>query len=120
MVERVVAEFEEREKAGARELAYSVGNQRAFNIERNGCDMCHQKKPASAQRKVFTTPLLAEANKRRNTKQFTKKKSHCQRGGVRGDANQNTSSKRMIRHVKRYSNDEAAALRKNHVVRPMN
>ena len=46
------------------------------------------------QRKVFTTPLLVEANKRRNTKQFTRMKPRCQRGGVRGVANQNTPSKR--------------------------
>ena len=45
------------------------------------------------QRKVFTTPLLTEAKSCRNTEQFTKKKSHCQRGGVRGVANQNAPSK---------------------------
>ena len=48
------------------------------------------------QQIVFTTPLLAEANKRRNTKQFTKKKPRCQRGRVRGMGNQNTSPKPVI------------------------
>ena len=70
---------------------------------------------SALQRKVFTTPLLTEANKRRNTNQFTKKKPHCQRGGVRGVANQNTSSKGTTRQTERCSNDEAVALRKNHV-----
>ena len=70
----------------------------------------------AGQRKVFTTPLLTEANKHRDTQQFTKKNPRCQRGGVRGVANQNTSSKRAMRQTKRLSNDEAAALRKNHVV----
>ena len=72
----------------------------------------------AAQRKVFTTPLLAEANKRRNTKQFTKKKSRCQRGGVRGVANQNATTERTNQETERCSKDEAAALRKNHVVGP--
>ena len=45
-----------------------------------------------AQRKVFTTPLLSEAKSDRNTKQFTKKKSRCQRGGVRGVANHNAAT----------------------------
>jgi hypothetical protein len=40
-----------------------------------------------AQRTVFTTPLLTEVNKRRNTNQFTKEKPPCQRVGVRGSAN---------------------------------
>ena len=47
-----------------------------------------------AQRKVFTTPLLSEAQKCRNTKQFTKKKSRCQKGGVRGVAYQNATTER--------------------------
>ena len=49
---------------------------------------------SAAQRKVFTTPLLSEANKRRSCNQFTKKKSRCQRGGVRGVANQNATTER--------------------------
>ena len=58
MVKRVAAKLEEREEAGARELADSVGNQRAFQVERNGCDSCHLGKSASddRQRKFFTTP----------------------------------------------------------------
>ena len=72
----------------------------------------------AAQRKVFTTPLLAEANKRRNTKQFTKKNPRCQRGGVRGVANQHATTERTNLQTERYSKDEAVALRKNHVVRP--
>ena len=40
-------------------------------------------------RKVFTTPLLTEANKRHSSKQFTNKKPRCQRGGVRRVVNQN-------------------------------
>ena len=62
------------------------------------------------------TPLLSEAKKRRNTKQFTKKKPRYHRGGVRGVANQNATSERMIQQTIRCSNDEAAALRKNHVM----
>ena len=46
------------------------------------------------QRKVFTTPLLSEAKSDRNSEQFTKKKSRCQRGGVRGVANQNATTER--------------------------
>ena len=69
------------------------------------------------QRKVFTTPLLSEVKSDRNTDQFTKKKSRCQRGGVRGVANQNATKERTNLRTKRYSNVEAAALRKNHVVR---
>ena len=69
------------------------------------------------QRKVFTTPLLSEAKSDRNTEQFTKKKSGCQRGGVRGVANQNALTERTNLQTKRCSKDEAAALRKNHVVR---
>ena len=68
------------------------------------------------QRKVFTTPLLSEAKSGRNTEQFTKKKSRCQRGGVRGVANQNVTTERTDQQTKRCSKDEAAALRKNHVV----
>ena len=49
---------------------------------------------SSGQRKVFTTPFLAEINKHRNTNQFIKKKPPCQRGGVRDVANKNISSKR--------------------------
>ena len=73
---------------------------------------------SSAQRKVFTTPLLTEAKSHRNSTQFTKKKSCCQRGGVRGAANQNATTERTNPQTKRCSKDEAAALRKNHVVRP--
>ena len=69
-----------------------------------------------AQRKVFTTPLLSEAKSDRNTNQFTKKKSRCQRGGVRGLANQNATTERTNLQTKRCSKDEAAALRKNHVM----
>jgi hypothetical protein len=69
----------------------------------------------AAQRKVFTTPLLSEAQSDRNTEQFTKKKSRCQRGGVRGVANQNAATERTILQTKQRSKDEAAALRKNHV-----
>ena len=75
--------------------------------------------PRDAQRKVFTTPLLTEAKSVRNTKQFTKKKSRCQRGGVRGVANQNATTERINLQIERCSKDEAAALRKNHVGRPM-
>ena len=71
----------------------------------------------AAQRKVFTTPLLTEAKSHRNTEQFTKKESRCQRGGVRGVANQNATTERTNQQTKRSSKDEAAALRKNHVVR---
>ena len=46
------------------------------------------------QRKVFTTPLLSEVKSDRNTQQFTKKKSRCQRGGVRGVVNQNATTER--------------------------
>ena len=65
---------------------------------------------------VFTTPLLSEAKSGRNTEQFTKKKSRCQRGGVRGVANQNVTTERTDQQTKQCSKDEAAALRKNHVV----
>ena len=64
------------------------------------------------QRKVFTTPLLSEAKSGRNTDQFTKKKSRCQRGGVRGAANQNATTERTNLQTKRCSKDEAAALGK--------
>ena len=73
---------------------------------------------SDTQRKVFTTPLLAEAKSDRNTEQFTKKKSRCQRGGVRGVAYQNATKERRKLQTKRCSKVEAAALRKNHVVRP--
>ena len=69
---------------------------------------------------VFTTPLLTEVKSDRNCNQFTKNKSRCQRGGVRGIANQNATTERMILQAKRRSKDEAAALRKNHVRRPLN
>ena len=72
---------------------------------------------SARQRKVFTTPLLTEAKSDRNGNQFTKKKSRCQRDGVRGVANQNATTERTILQTKRCSKDEAAALRKNHVVR---
>ena len=55
-----------------------------------------------AQRKVFTTPLLTEANKRRNTKQFTKKKPRCQRGGVRGTAVAGNLEERLGRCILKY------------------
>ena len=71
------------------------------------------------QRKVFTTPLLSEAKKRRNCEQFTKKKSRCQIGGVRGVANRAASPKRAAWQAKQWSKDEAADLRKNHVSRPL-
>ena len=54
---------------------------------------------------------------RRNANQFTKKNPRCQRGGVRGVANQNATTERTNLQTKRRSKDEAAALRKNHVVR---
>ena len=72
---------------------------------------------SSAKRKGFTTPLLTEAESDRNTKQFTKKKSRCQSGGVRGAANQHATTERTNLQTKSCSKDEAAALRKNHVVR---
>jgi hypothetical protein len=62
-----------------------------------------------AQRKVLTTPLLSEANKRRNTNQFTKKKPHYQRGGVRGVAYQKALPKRTTSQSEPRSTDEAAA-----------
>ena len=71
----------------------------------------------AAQRKVFTTPLLSEAKSHRNVHQFTKKNSRCQRGGVRGVANQNATTERTNQQTRRCSKDEAAALRKNHVGR---
>ena len=67
---------------------------------------------------MFTTPFRTEANKHRNTKQFTKKNSRCQRGGVRGVANQNATTERTNLQTECCSKDEAAALRKTHVVRP--
>ena len=70
------------------------------------------------QRKVFTTPLLSEAKSDRNTEQFTKKKSRCQRGSVRGVANQNATTERRNPQTIRFSKGEAAALRKKHVRRP--
>ena len=70
------------------------------------------------QRKVFTTPLLTEAKSDRNYEQFTKTKRRCQRGGVRGVANQDATTERTNLQTKRFSKVEAAALRKNHVVRP--
>ena len=79
---------------------------------------CEHQKTSGGQRKVFTTPLLSEAKSHRNTNQFTKKKSRCQRGGVRGVANQNATTERTILQTKGCSKDEAAALRKNHVGRP--
>jgi len=51
------------------------------------------------QRKVSTTPLLAEANKRRNTKRFTKTKPHCQRSGVRGNASQTTKPRHCEKNI---------------------
>ena len=51
-------------------------------------------RPNAAQRKVFTTPLLSEANKRRTSKQFTKKNPRCQRGGAHGVANQLATTER--------------------------
>ena len=35
------------------------------------------------QQIVFTTPLLTEASKHRNTKQFTKKKPRCQNASTK-------------------------------------
>ena len=67
-------------------------------VERLSCDV---------QRKVFTAPLLSEANKRRNLEQFTKKKSRCQRGGVRGDSNQHAPTKRTNSQTKQCSKAEA-------------
>ena len=52
-----------------------------------------------------------------DTEQFTKKKSRCQRGGVRGATNQHATTERSNLQTKQCSKDEAAALRKNHVVR---
>ena len=88
-------------------------------VEDGGAVMVNIHLICDAQRKVFTTPLLTEAKSDRNTDQFTKKKSGCQRGGVRGVANQNATTERTNLQTKRCSKDEAAALRKNHVVRPM-
>ena len=42
----------------------------------------------------FTSPLLSEANKRRNAKQFTKGNPRCQRGGDRGVENQMSLQRR--------------------------
>jgi hypothetical protein len=58
---------------------------------------------------------FSEANNRRNYKQFTKKKSRCQRGGVRGAANQNATTERTNLQTERCSKDEAADQRKKHV-----
>ena len=55
----------------------------------------------------------------RNINQFTKKKSRCQRGGVRGVTNQKATTERTNPQAERCSKDEAAALRKNHVVRQL-
>ena len=38
--------------------------------------------------------ILTEGKKHRNTYQFTKKKPRCQRGGVRGVANQHATTER--------------------------
>ena len=43
------------------------------------------------QRKVFTTPLLTEAKSDRNAKQFTKKKSRCQKAVFTAALEQNNS-----------------------------
>ena len=74
---------------------------------------------SGTQRKFFTTPLLSEARSDRNTEKFTKKKTRCQRGGVRGVANRNATTERTNQQTKRCSKHAAAALRKNHVVRPV-
>ena len=66
---------------------------RSGNRDRTVCKMVVSYSTSGHQRKVFTTPLLIEANKRRNTKQFTKGLTRCQRGGVCGAANQNASPK---------------------------
>ncbi len=89
------------------------------NVTSEFVTSCHgqTKERVTPQRKVLTTPLLTEANKRRNT-QFTKKNLRCQRGGVRGAANQIMSPDRATLQTKRCSNDEAAALRKYHGMRP--
>ena len=46
-----------------------------------------------------------------------KNKPRCQRGDVRGVAGQKAPTKRKTTQTKQFFNDEAAALRKNHVVR---
>ena len=61
-------------------IRYVVNNDRTARF----LGQRHCWETRGVQRTVFTTPLLTEANKRRNTKQFTKKKPRCQRGGVRG------------------------------------
>ena len=58
------------------------------------------EKSSGGQRNVFTTPLLTEANKRRNIKEFTKKNRRCQRVGVRGAAKQNKSLDRATWQIK--------------------
>ena len=68
------------------------------------------------QRKVFATPLLTEANKPRNTKTVYQKRSHvakegCPRRGKPSDVTESTDLANQ-----KTSNDEAAILRKNHVV----
>ena len=62
-------------------VARAVLEVRGFMLKSGECEPLED-----VQREGFTTPLLTEANKRRNTKQFTKKKPRCQRGGVRGVA----------------------------------
>ena len=62
--------------------------------------MCANRVIYVRQRKVFTTPLLTEAKSDRNTEQFTKKKSRCQRGGVRGFAYQNATTERTTLQTK--------------------
>ena len=64
-----------------------------------------------------TTPLLSEVKKRRNTNQFTKMNKRGQRGGVRGAATQKVPSKSGTSQSKIHCDNEAAAKRKNHVVR---
>ena len=96
-------------------IGSTVDIRRSINVSpRRSCMRSHSIEVV--QRKVFTTPLLTEANKRRNCRKFTKKKSRCQRGGVRGAANQNATTERRNLQIKRCSKVEAAALRKNHVV----
>ena len=75
------------------------------------------RKTRSGQRKLFTPPLFSpKPSSVVATQQPTKKKPRCQRGRVRGVAKPKHITE-AVKHGKPYdsSNDEAAALHKNHV-----
>ena len=68
------------------------------------------------QRKVFTTPLLTEAKSVRNTSSLPKR-NHVAKEAVSAAWQIKTRQRsERIMQSKRFSKDEAAALRKNHVV----